>query len=250
MNIILFDQSDCKTDDIYFFGKNDERFRHCKKILKLKVGSEFKCGFINGDIGTAKILSFDESNLTFVFKALKKPLDSFPVEVILGFPRPIQLRRCLKDIATFGINFLHIVPTDLGELSYLNSNSIKPLEIKKLLLEGASQGGNTLLPKIKIYNSLNEFFTLNSFTPSDIKIIFDLNKNTKSIFSFLQTLKYNNQQKIFLAIGNERGWTESERKVFLSYNFNFCSLGNRILKTENSLTASLAIVLSVLNFWT
>lgn len=252
MNIILFSKKDKlqTSNDVYFFSKNDERYRHCKKILKLKVDDNFKAGIVNAEIGLAKILTFDEKHLTFKFTANEKSSELFPIDIILGFPRPIQLKRCLKDFATFGVSKIHLVPTELGEASYLKSGLTKKEESEKFLLEGASQAGTNLLPKIKLYKNIENFFDKNIFPENTLKIIFDLTENTKPIYSFLENSKLEkNIQKIFIAIGNERGWTKNERKIFEKYSFNFCSLGKRILKTETAVTSSLAIVLSVLEFW-
>ncbi|MGL4986214.1 MAG: RsmE family RNA methyltransferase, partial [Treponemataceae bacterium] len=48
---------------------------------------------------------------------------------------------------------------------------------------------------------------------------------------------------VYAAIGNERGWTKTERELFTKWNFTSCSLGKRILRTETASTASIALLL-------
>lgn len=253
MNIILFTEEDASEEnDIYFFSKNDDRYRHCKKILRLKVADIFKAGLINGDAGIAEILSFTDEQLRFRFTpAQKKPerMHTYPVEVLLGFPRPIQLKRCLKDMATLGVKRIHLVPTELGEASYLKSDLVQSSEMQKFLIEGATQAGSTFVPQTKLYKNLENFFTENSFSANDLKLVFDITENAHELCSFLEDKRNERINNIFLSIGNERGWTDRERKLFRENAFSFCSLGKRILKTETAVTASLAVSLSVLGFW-
>lgn len=255
MNIILFSESDCRDEysQIFFFNRSDTRYQHVKKVLRLKTGDSFKAGFINGAKGTAFILELSETELQFRFTPAEKQTDAlFPLELIVGFPRPIQLKRCLKDTATLGISRIHLVPTDLGEASYLQSDLADKNEMQKFLCEGASQAGSTLLPQVTVYRSIKDFFETTPTTDTDVKIIFDVIDKTISIRSYLQQLipHYDSQKsKIFLAIGNERGWTAHERNIFSENHFNFCSMGKRILKTETAVTSSVAIVLNTLGFW-
>ncbi|MEL3908266.1 MAG: RsmE family RNA methyltransferase [Treponemataceae bacterium] len=267
MNIILFSENDIfdKTNQTYYFKSQDERYKHCKKILRLKVGDEFKAGRVKAEKGCGTILDFNESFLSFSFIAEKTENDFlFPIEIILGFPRPIQLKRCLKDLSTLGVQKINLVPTKLGEASYLKSDLANEDAMEKFLLEGASQAGSTLIPKVQVYKSLKNFFAENNFSKDktsensnkDLKIVFDLTENAKPLYTFLKEQETNfsaktqtKHKKIFLSIGNERGWAEEERKLFKAMSFNFCSLGRHILKTETAVTTSTAIVLSVLNFW-
>lgn len=271
MNIILFSENDIfeQTNNTYYFKSQDERYKHCKKILHLKVGDNFKAGQVNSEKGVATILDFNETFLSFSFVAEKDNKDFlFPIEIILGFPRPIQLKRCLKDLSTLGVEKINLIPTKLGEASYLQSDLANEKMMEKFLLDGASQAGSTLIPKVQIYKSLKNFFTTNDFfkdmakantkdvLTEYVKIVFDLTENTKSLYTFLQEGKIKissktqtKNKKIFLSIGNERGWVEEERKLFEAMSFNFCSLGRRILKTETAVTTSVAVILSVLNFW-
>lgn len=252
MNIILFSDADCadKNTQTFFFKHTDARYHHAKKILKLQCGSSFKAGFINEQKGIGTVLEFSEDEFRFHFTPAANRSDFlFPVELIVGFPRPIQLKRCLKDIATLGVSKFHLVPTELGEASYLQSDLASETEMQKFLIDGASQAGSTLLPQVKVYRSIKHFFTETRFTDTDLKIILDVTDTAQPIHPFLQKQKLNSGAKIFLAIGNERGWTADERTLFAENHFKACSMGSRILKTETAVTTSTAVVLSTLGFW-
>lgn len=251
MNIILLSADDiCEVG--FRFGKNDDRYRHCKKILKLRVGDTFKVGLINGVKGTGTITHFDDMQLRFDFVPNETPPEPlFPITAVLGFPRPIQLKRCLKDMATLGVSNIALVPTQLGEASYLQSDLVQKSEVQKFLLEGASQAGSTLLPEVRLYRSIKNFFDseLGDDRTKDEKIILDVTDNAVPLYEHLCRFQRTAGKKIFLAIGNERGWTDAERTLFSEHGFCSCSMGRRILKTETAVVSSISIVLSTLGLW-
>ena len=153
MNIILLREEEL-SDGSFSFAKTDERFLHIKKVLKLGAGSVFKAGIIDGEKGTAEITSFSDELLTARFTVADKADggadDSVlpPIRLILGFPRPIQLRRILRDVAGLGIEALYLTGTELGEKSYLQADIAAETEIERLLIDGCSQAGDTHIPKV------------------------------------------------------------------------------------------------------
>ena len=51
-------------------------------------------------------------------------------------------------------------------------------------------------------------------------------------------------KSVILAIGPERGWSERERKLFLSSSFSPVLIGDRILRTETAAVAAPSVALS------
>ena len=242
MNIILFSLNDKYCDNVFCFDKKDERYSHIKSILHLKEKDSFKCGIINGKEGRGVIEEINEMRILFSFIEVAFPAKLYPINLIVGIPRPIQLKRLLKDIATMGVSSIHLVGTMLGEKSYMDSTLIEEKKIEKYLIEGASQAGSTLLPTYAIYSSIYQFFKNTSLKEDDTKIIFDINyKNIPSASS--ENIKYNS---IWLAFGSERGWSEKEREMFYKQKFNFITLGKRILRTETATIAGLSYILTSL----
>ena len=165
MNIILLRKEEL-SEGCFSFSKTDERFLHIKKVLKLGVGSTFKAGIIDGEKGTAEIISFSDELLTARFSASAEqapdngdcPSSALPhIRLILGFPRPIQLRRILRDVAGLGIEALYLTGTELGEKSYLQADIAAEEEIERLLIDGCSQAGETHIPKVYRAYSLRYF---------------------------------------------------------------------------------------------
>lgn len=240
MNIILISDRDLLEDDTYVFYKYDERYLHIKKILKLSVGGKFKAGIINGKIGSALIIFFGSERLVFSFSETAIPFCLPPINLILGFPRPIQLRRILRDAASLGFLHLFLSGTELGEKSYLNSNLASYEEVQKYLLEGISQAGQNLLPAFSFFNSIKECVNSNFFCMKQKKILLDISENAEP----LAGLKLNRDETVTAAIGSERGWSDCERKIFYEAGFKPYSLGKRILRTETAVCAALSIIIA------
>ena len=277
MNIVLFSDDDCAIPDCindgcvfykndehinggFVFYKNDERYLHIKKVLHLKEGDVFKAGIINGKIGEAQISHLSEEKILFSFcpnkpdkgiadngadKVETRPLPLPPIKIILGFPRPIQLRRILRDAASLGFAKIVLCGTDLGERSYLKSNLSSPEEVKKYLLDGISQAGQTMLPAFSFCSSVKEALkNLKAASFKGSKVLLDIGD-----FPSLSTYKMKKGEELSIAIGSERGWTQNEREAFLAEGFISYSMGKRILRTETALTSALSVLLANNGFW-
>ena len=277
MNIVLFSDDDCAVPDCindgcvfyknderinggFVFYKNDERYLHIKKVLHLKEGDVFKAGIINGKIGEALISHLSEEKIVFSFcpntpdknldntdagKIETRPLPLPPIKIILGFPRPIQLKRILRDAASLGFAEIVLCGTELGERSYLKSNLSSSEEIKKYLLDGISQAGQTLLPAFSFCNSVKEALkNLKTASFKGSKVLLDIGD-----FPSLSTFKMKKGEELTIAIGSERGWTQNEREAFFSEGFISYSMGKRILRTETALTSALSVLLANNGFW-
>lgn len=270
MNIILCSEKD-RAGDFFLFEKCDERYLHITKVLKLKKGDSFKAGLINDKLGIAQITKMSQEQIIFRFAPTETPIALHPLHLILGIPRPIQLKRLLKDVSTLGISSIHLVGTVLGEKSYITSSLIANDEIEQHLVEGASQAGSTLIPAHYIYSSLNKAFQQNeklgNNQPSSeniIRILFDVEDAEmkgqeyfdKSLHCKEKTMSYEKEgyptldsvfardKQIILAIGSERGWARSERELFKKHNFITITLGKRIMRCETATIAAISYLLT------
>lgn len=245
MNIVLFDGEP-------FFPRNDERFRHIRKVLRKGVGDSFFAGVADGSEGTATITRMDDDGLAFDFVP-ERPLEPLPpVSVIIGFPRPIQLRRLLRDMASLGARAVYLTGTELGEKSYRESNLSEPAAIRECLVDGCMQAGCTAIPAVGVFGSVRE--TLDAVcgpgaaaSGESCRVLLDVENPGRSLFS-ADLGPVSEERPLVLAIGSERGWTAGERALFRATGFRVCSMGSRILRTETAATAALAIALAKTGF--
>ena len=230
----------------------DERAQHILKILHKKEGESFSAGIIGGQAGTAVIKkieveekkssdgkkTFKGGKIYFDFTPESDGKKLYPLKMIIGFPRPIQLKRLLRDMASLGVQEVHLTGTELGEKSYLKSDLATKGEAEKFLLDGSIQAGSTQVPKLFIHQTLKncleqinlegKLFALDNIDPS---------RN-------LSCALKEKTQKAVAAIGSERGWTNSERQLFKQNGFELLSMGKRILRTETASTVAVSLILN------
>ena len=288
MNIILLRQEELSGGN-FSFAKTDERFLHIKKVLKLGAGAVFKAGIIDGEKGMAEITSFSDELLTARFTVADKADggadDSVlpPIRLILGFPRPIQLRRILRDVAGLGIEALYLTGTELGEKSYLQADIAAETEIERLLIDGCSQAGDTHIPKVYRAYSVRHFFDRyeDDIRPDHLRAVLDVPFHIEQGFIEqnrmkqghigqgrieqahseqgdtlcvpamhpLPQLQWDGRQTLWLAVGNERGWSLNERLLFAKKQFTAYTMGRKILRTETAVTSAVAVCLANSGAW-
>lgn len=247
MNICLFSPEEILNPlDI-----QDERAQHILKILHKKKGESFSAGIIGGQAGTAVIKKIDveekkSSDGKKTFKGGKIYFDFtpesngkklYPLKMIIGFPRPIQLKRLLRDMASLGVQEVHLTGTELGEKSYLKSDLATKGEAEKFLVDGSIQAGSTQVPKLFIHQTLKS--CLEQINLEGKLLALDNIEPSRSLSCALKE----KPQKAVAAIGSERGWTNSERQLFKQKGFELLSMGKRILRTETASTVAASLIL-------
>lgn len=243
MNICLFKQEELNRP----LSIKDERGEHIIKILHKKEGDTFSAGVINGMAGIAIIKSIQNGEITFDFKPDSEGKNLYPLKMIIGFPRPIQLKRLLRDIAALGVQEVHLTGTELGEKSYMQSNLVEHGTAYQMLLDGTVQAASTHVPDLFLHKTLRD--CLESVIPEKeqcnnakiLKLCMD-NINPKgSLFSVLQE-QYEKPALVVAAIGSERGWTQKEREMLESAGYLRVGMGPRVMRTETAATVSASII--------
>ena len=262
MNICLFAPEELNAP----LDLRDGRAEHLLTVLHKKEGDSFAAGIIDGAAGTARIERIDARQMTapngkaykggsltfsFVPGGDGKPL--YPLTMLIGFPRPIQLKRLLRDIAGLGVSSVCLCGTDLVEKSYLKSALYDEGECRKMLLEGTVQAASTHGPRVIIRPDLDSALewvageageyertirlAMDNVSAED-RLSFYLN-GIKEVFWWPRVLTVS-------AIGSERGWTDRERSLLSGAGFRLLSMGKRVLRTETAATVSASLILSAM----
>ena len=250
MNIVLFEEAELASP----LPLCDPRIKHIQKILHKGVGDSFDAGIVNGAAGTAEILSVSPQGMEFRFVANGDGKPLHPVTMIIGFPRPIQLKRLLRDIASLGVSQVHLCGTELGEKSYLKATLSQPEELHAMLKDGSIQAKSTHVPQVFVHQNVVSCLDFVAGNTSirvagndSIRVALDNIDPTASLQGFLSSQFSADEAKtagVVAAIGSERGWTANERNLFRERGFTLCGMGERVLRTETAATTAVAIILS------
>ncbi len=246
MNICLFTSEEINKP----IPAHDERAEHIIKVLHKSEGDSFDAGIIGGKAGTAKITRIgkkgeaDEGSISFTFKELTDGKPLYPLILVIGFPRPIQLRRLLRDVAGLGACAVHLTGTELGEKSYMKSTLVEKGAAYQMLLDGTAQAAGTHVPELFLHETLGE--CLASLPQEADRVALDNENPPVSLHEYM--IRSARTRSVIAAIGSERGWSDRERTALESAGFTRCGMGIRILRTETAATVASSLILDALGF--
>ena len=258
VNIILFDPAEIGKP----LSRRDERTLHLLKVLHKKAGDTFDAGILGGNLGTGRIDTIKlDGSVVYSLNLRQEPPPRYPVRIAVGFPRPIQIKRLLRDLSTLGLEAVDLIGTDLGEKSYRDTKLLTDGGAQAALIEGAVQARDTRLPVLSAYPSLEEWlaqrpwdkptekplyadntlrnaYTDGSLLRSPILIALD-NVRPEGALALLSALGHS----MVLAVGSERGWSDTERDKLEAAGFLRLSMGERVLRTETACVAAAVLAL-------
>jgi RsmE family RNA methyltransferase len=236
VNLILFEENEVSLP----LKKRDARAVHLVKTLHKKVGDEFDAGILGDKRGKGRIEAFlDDGNVVFSLNLTEFPPPRLPVIVIVGFPRPIQTRRLLRDLSNMGVEAIHLTGCELGDKNYLKTTLLSDGGARAALIEGAVQARDTALPRLAVFCSLNDRLKQQSAdakSTGGMSLIACDNVNPDGSFGDEPPAA----GPVTIAIGPERGWSECERRLLFEAGFKRLSLGCRALRTETACVAAVA----------
>ncbi|MDR0457177.1 MAG: 16S rRNA (uracil(1498)-N(3))-methyltransferase [Treponema sp.] len=238
MNLILFEAHEIGKA----LPRRDERTIHLLKVLHKKAGDSFEAGLLDGGRGSGKIEKINlDGSLNFSLDAQGSPPPRLPVRVAVGFSRPIQVRRLLRDLSSLGVEAIDLLGTELGEKSYRDTKLLDDGGARSALIEGAAQSRDTAIPVLSVFNDVENWLRQSPWKGHrtlPLLIAAD-NVRPEGALSRIAPTK----RPMVLAIGSERGWSDRERDLFETAGFSRLSLGSRALRTETACVAAAVLAL-------
>jgi 16S rRNA (uracil1498-N3)-methyltransferase len=237
MNLLLF-----YPDEIQSEGVAAVTGPRAVNIIKqheiTKTGISLKAGVRGGKIGKALVTTFDinvvgHEKIDFQTSFTEEPPQRNDIEVIIGLPRPQTVKKIIQVATSFGIAAIHFVPFEKTIKSYQSSKIWTSENIENEIMESLQQVCDTCAPNLFRYPTLKEFYSnfvdrLPEFWQQTV--VFDsrgaINMNQHSTFKYL----------IF---GPESGFSDSELELFSNRAVTLVSLGQRMLRLEHAVCASL-----------
>ncbi len=227
-----------------------------------------RAGEVGGRIGIARIAGEEGGRYSLEFDPRGEPACLPPVCLILGHPRPIVLRRLLRDLTAIGPGGIVVTHTDLGEKSYYESNLWA--DVRTPLLDGAAQGGTTLVPSVRKAGSLAEATAAADSVVAEAasgaspghreprRLVLHADgaavaRSTVHADGAAVAVPAADDDRpqappaiaealgapdpgtpVVLAVGSERGWTPREIDALAGLGFVAATLGDRVLRTETA----------------
>ncbi|MDR1970721.1 MAG: 16S rRNA (uracil(1498)-N(3))-methyltransferase [Treponema sp.] len=241
MNLILFEE--------YELGKalprRDERTVHLLKVLRKKPGDSFDAGVLGGQRGTGIIEKINlDGSLLYSLRLFEDPPPRVPLRMAVGFPRPIQLRRLLRDLSSLGVSEVDLIGTDLGDKNYRNTNLLNDGGARSALMEGAMQSRDSTIPGLALWPRLDDWLGERPWEKGQGRrspALLAAADNLRPEGS-LARLSFMRRQAV-LAVGPERGWSDRERDILEKAGFLRLSLGERALRTETACVAAAVLIM-------
>ncbi len=206
-----------------FFIKDKERINHVQTVLKSQVGDTLNITLVNIGLGKGTVEEISEDCLKLKLGEISpKAFGQF--ELLIGVSRPHSCQKILEHGTCLGVSSFNFFTATLSEKSYLNSKLFQ--DSQKYLKYGLSQSGlYHMLPDVNLskkYSGTKKFI---------------LNPKAQKTF---KDYSLNPDEKITLAIGPERGFTNLEVEQFKEMGFLEVSLGPPILRVEIATFSALA----------
>ena len=231
MNIILFDKQEVDAP----IRRDDPRVVHVLNVLRREVGDSTDVGLVDGPRGKAILKSLNEHEVVFDFTWGEEPPALLPIDLIVGLSRPQTSRKILQEATTLGVRSIYFAATQRAEPSYASSRLWKTDEWKRHVRAGVEQAFSTRFPVVKLGVSISDCIeSTKSIADRFCLDNYEATTNLRDACS--------QSPSVVLAVGSERGWTEAERELFRENGFQLAHLGDRPLRTETAVIASVSIV--------
>lgn len=235
MNLILLHPEDFVTGDSVRL--TDRRHHHIRTVLQVHPGDTLKVGLVDGNIGSARVLSCGTTSTELAVSLRHAPPESPQITVILALPRPKALKRVLQGMTAFGIKRIILINSWRVDKSYWQSPALLPSAIQEQLLLGLEQGRDTILPRVEIQQRFKPF--VEDRLPAIISGTSALVAHPGST----NPCPANLHTPVTLAVGPEGGFTTYEVDKLIGVGLVPVHLGARPLRVEAAVPALLGRLL-------
>jgi RsmE family RNA methyltransferase len=245
LNCVLFNKTELHFGEnkliSAFLPRRDKRAVHLLKVLHKKTEDSFDAGVLEDKLGTGTIFKITAEGLHITLTLETEPPPRTSLCLGVGFPRPIQLRRLLRDCASLGLAAVDLICTELGEKSYRDTKLLSGGGARSAFIEGAVQARDTRLPALAVFSCLAAWLEKVTAANNGSALFAADNDGPQGSFSGLKMVAH--EKGTVWAVGPERGWSNRERDQLEQAGFVRLSLGKRALRTETACTAAAILVM-------
>ncbi len=210
---------------------DDRRVAHVRTVHRAAAGAVVNAGVLGGRLGTARVVTLDEGGLELDLTLDREPPPPVPLVLVLALPRPKVVRRVLQAVTTLGVKRLALVAAWRVEKSYWESPLLADAAVHAELVLGLEQAGDTMLPTVSLHRLFKPFVEdeLPALAAETRRLVAHPNAASACPRAV--------REPVTLAIGPEGGFTEYELGKLGAEGFAAVSLGPRVLRVEQAVSA-------------
>lgn len=230
-------------DDIITITGEDHH--HITRVMRMNIGDKVICNDPTGQSAKCQIKEIDQTEVKL---AVLKDLDEsteLPVDVTIaqGLPKRDKLELVLQKGTELGATKFIPFQAARSVVKWNQKRAKSRLKrFRKIVKEASEQSHRQKLPIVEEPQTINAL--IETSVDYDVKIVaYEEEAKTKtssSLHDAIQSLQEN--EKLFVCIGPEGGFTKEEIELLKENDFQTVRLGPRILRTE---TAALYVLASL-----
>ena len=218
---------------------DDSDKRHIINVMRMNAGERFQIVYSNV-LYTCKITEITKKDVKYdiVSEEVLEVNKDYKVVIACSIIKEQKMDFLLQKATELGVD--EIVPF-ISSRTVVKVDSKKDNKISrwtKIVKEASEQSHRSSMPKIRDITSISDILNVDA----DIKIFCNTNEMSKNIKKVLQDSKKSGT--IFIVVGPEGGFSDSEVSFLTQNGFISTTLGENILRAE---TVPLYI-LSVINY--
>lgn len=237
MNSLIILQSECVDGSCAVL--TGRRAQYAFETHGLRAGQRIKVGIFGGLRGEGDVTECSEERVVINLLVNMEALPARPVDLIVGVSRPQTVKKVIQAAVMLGVQSLHFVRSERGEKSYLQSTALLPDHIEEETVKALEQVWDTRAPQVSVHRTF-DYFCKNRLqsigaSAASLRIVADPHGQPLRSVAQLHSTK-STAAGVVVAIGPERGWSDSEVDAFRRASFHVVGLGERVLRVELALT--------------
>jgi len=233
VNLLLLNETDFFAPGLVKLS--DRRFLQLRDVIKLAEDKSFRAGVVGGQVGTAQVVEFNDSEVTLQVRLDHAPPPDNGVTLICALPRPQTFHKVLHCALTMGVKTLYFIHSRKVEKSYWDASVLAPDAVDKEIRLALEQCGDTIYPQIEYRKRFKPFAEdeLPQLVAGADGAFFGHPRAAAKVPSLPG-------KRLVLVVGPEGGFNEFENSLLERAGVMPVTLGSRVLRTEFALAALLA----------
>lgn len=225
-----------------------DEFKHLANVLRLKAGDKVSLFDGQGQEYEAVIeeLTKDTAYLRLGEQHTESRESPLELYLVQGIAKGEKMDFVIQKATELGIKGVIPLEADRSVVRLTSSKKTdKQLRWQKVAIEAAKQCRRAFIPQVALPQSIKEFF---SSLPQERLVLIPWEEGGRSLRSVLTDPDVIRGQSnpVYILIGPEGGWAETEVELARSRGAIPVTLGPRILRTE---TAGLATISAIMYQW-